>query len=71
MSTLARIAGGISDDIITRAADVMLKERRRLIVVLRRNSLQFDSSQKHGDNNTGRQYYLPGNPVILQPTSNH
>ncbi|MDR1680537.1 MAG: UbiX family flavin prenyltransferase [Prevotellaceae bacterium] len=35
MGTLARIANGLGSDLLARAADVMLKERRRLIVVPR------------------------------------
>jgi 4-hydroxy-3-polyprenylbenzoate decarboxylase len=41
MSTVARIAHGISDTLLTRAADVMLKERRSLIVVPRESPLSL------------------------------
>jgi len=58
MGQVARIAHGISEDLIGRAADVMLKERRRLVLVTRETPL----SLVHLDNM--RQVTLAGGVIL-------
>lgn len=69
MSSIARIAHGISDDLLTRAADVILKERRKLLLVARESPFSATHLRNMLTVSEAGAVVIPANPSFYSKPS--
>jgi 4-hydroxy-3-polyprenylbenzoate decarboxylase len=67
---LARVAHGVSSDLMGRAADVMLKERRRLVLVLRETPISLIHARAIAQVVEAGAFVMPASPSFYsKPTT--
>ena len=65
MATVAAISSGVADNLLRRAADVTLKERRPLVIVPRETPLTETHLGEHGELGEARCRRSPAAPALL------
>ena len=70
LSTMAKIAAGIADSLITRAATVALKERRRLVLVVRETPWPTNALENASRLSRDGVVILPASPAFYHRPAN-